>query len=195
MADGKRSFLLYTDLLHTVEKMPDVQAGLLLKHILRYVNDLNPETEDLLVQVAFEPVKQSLKRDLQKYEEKRSKNKENAKKRWDAIASDGIKTDANYAVNVSVSDSVSVNDIILTDIDIGGTIQFIQLTSQRLLTEKKIQDYWTAFQIHAKDDFPKKRTDWIQHFRNWLKKQPNEQRTKTAVRTASGSPKTDYGTA
>lgn len=37
-------------------------------HILEYVNDLNPETEDLLIQLTFEPVKQQLKRDLEKWE-------------------------------------------------------------------------------------------------------------------------------
>lgn len=68
MATGKSSFLLYADLIHTLEKMPDDKAGLLFKHILRYVNDLNPETDDLVVQLTFEPIKQQLKRDLKKYE-------------------------------------------------------------------------------------------------------------------------------
>jgi len=68
MAEGKKSFLLYTELIHTVEKMPDDKAGLLFKHILRYVNDLNPETEDLIVQLTFEHIKQGLKRNLRNWE-------------------------------------------------------------------------------------------------------------------------------
>lgn len=67
MAEGKKSFLLYCDLIHTVRKMPDEKAGQLLKHILEYVNDNNPETEDLLLQLVFEPIKQQLKRDLDKW--------------------------------------------------------------------------------------------------------------------------------
>ena len=68
MATDKKSFILYCDLIHTVNKLPDETAGKLLKHILSYVNDLNPETDDLLVEVAFEPIKQAMKRDLKKWE-------------------------------------------------------------------------------------------------------------------------------
>lgn len=82
MAENKKSFLLYCDLIHTVEKMPDDKAGQLLKHLLRYTNDLNPETDDLIVQLAFEPIKQQLKRDLKKFKSKCDKNRENILKRW-----------------------------------------------------------------------------------------------------------------
>jgi len=68
MAEGKKSFLLYTDLLYTVEQLPDDMAGKLFKHILEYVNDKNPETDDLVLKVSFEPIKQQLKRDLKKFE-------------------------------------------------------------------------------------------------------------------------------
>lgn len=53
MAEEKTSFILYADLLHTVKKMPDDKAGVLLKTILEYVNDLNPKVEDLLVDLVF----------------------------------------------------------------------------------------------------------------------------------------------
>ncbi len=86
MAENKKGFLLYCDLLHTVEKLNDEQAGKLFKHVLQYVNDLNPETEDILLQVCFEPIKQNLKRDLRKYEStcvKRSEaGKKGMEKRW-----------------------------------------------------------------------------------------------------------------
>jgi len=64
----KKSFLLYCDLIHTIDKMPDDKAGMLFKHILNYVNDNEPETDDLIVQLTFEPIKQQLKRDLNKYQ-------------------------------------------------------------------------------------------------------------------------------
>ena len=41
MAENKKSFVLYTDLIHTVSKMPNDKAGELFKHILMYVNDEN----------------------------------------------------------------------------------------------------------------------------------------------------------
>ena len=65
---GKKSFVLYADLKNTLDKLPDDAAGKLFKTILDYVNDLNPEPGDLVTQVAFEPIKQQLKRDLSKWE-------------------------------------------------------------------------------------------------------------------------------
>jgi len=112
MAEDKKSFLLYCDVLHTVEKLSDQQAGKLFKHILNYVNDLNPVCEDLITEIAFEPIKQSLKRDLIKWDEKIQKRsdagKAGANKRWQNIANDSkrIKPMAKMAVSVSVSDSV-----------------------------------------------------------------------------------------
>jgi hypothetical protein len=69
MAENKKSFLLYCDLIHTVSKMPNDKAGELFKHILEYVNDENPETDDLIIKLTFEPIKQQLKRDLGKWSE------------------------------------------------------------------------------------------------------------------------------
>jgi len=68
MAEQKKSFILYVDLIHTIEKLPNEDAGELFKHILRYVNDKNPTTENILVDVTFEPIKQQLKRDLKAWE-------------------------------------------------------------------------------------------------------------------------------
>lgn len=114
MAKEKKSFLIYADLIHTVNKMPKEKAGELLMHILEYVNDMNPQTDDLIIQLTFEPIKQQLKRDLVKYEKVREKNKENARKRWDAVASDGMRVDAKNADNDNDNDNVKdiINNII-----------------------------------------------------------------------------------
>ena len=81
MAENKKSFILYCDIIHTIEKLNDDDAGKLFKHVLRYVNDLNPTTDHLITQIAFEPIKQQLKRDLVKFQDKISKLSENGKKR------------------------------------------------------------------------------------------------------------------
>ena len=81
MAENKKSFILYADLKHTLAKVPDDVAGRLFKVILEYVNDNNPIIEnDLLLEVLFEPIKQTLKRDLQRWEQFRIKQSENGKK-------------------------------------------------------------------------------------------------------------------
>lgn len=112
MAEDKKGFLLYCDVLFTVEKLSNEQAGKLFKHILEYVNDQDPKTDDLITEIAFEPIKQSLKRDLIKWDEKIQKRSEagkaGANKRWQNIANDSkrIKPITNMAdsVNDSVKD-------------------------------------------------------------------------------------------
>lgn len=80
MAKDKNSFVLYTDLIHTVDILTDEQAGKLFKHILLYVNDYDPLADDQLTQVTFEPIKQQLKRDLRKYEKRIKVAKDNGAK-------------------------------------------------------------------------------------------------------------------
>ena len=51
MAEEKKGFILYSDIIHTIEKLTDEQAGVLFKHILKYVNDENPECKDLITEI------------------------------------------------------------------------------------------------------------------------------------------------
>jgi hypothetical protein len=67
MAKNKKSFILYCDQQGVFNKLPDEIAGKLIKHIFAYVNDENPPCNDLLLSIAFEPIKTQLKRDLVKY--------------------------------------------------------------------------------------------------------------------------------
>lgn len=86
MAENKKSFLLYADIIAIVSKLPDDIAGKLFKIILEYVNDKNPIVDDLLLSIAFEPIKLQLKRDLAKYETIKETSSENGiignLKRW-----------------------------------------------------------------------------------------------------------------
>jgi hypothetical protein len=138
MAKDKKSFILYSDAIHTVEKLSDMDAGQLLKHLLRYVNDQNPTTENPLVEIAFEPIKQQLKRDLVKFEDVKVKRSEagkaGANKRWQEIANanKGIQTIANIAVNDNVND----NDIY--NIDYQALLDFVNTTFGRKI--KTIND-------------------------------------------------------
>jgi len=69
MAENKKSFILYCDQKNVIDMLPDDIAGKLLKHIFSYVNDENPTSDDLLIKLAFEPIKMQLKRDLIKFED------------------------------------------------------------------------------------------------------------------------------
>jgi hypothetical protein len=80
MAKDKKTVLLYIDLIHTIEKLSNEDAGLYFKHFLRYVNDLKPIPPSLLIDIVFEPHKQQLKRDLIKYDGFCNKQKNNGLK-------------------------------------------------------------------------------------------------------------------
>jgi hypothetical protein len=112
MAKEKKSFLLYADQNSVFQHLPDDIAGRLIKHIFRYVNDEQPDTEELIIKIAFEPIKMQLKRDLQKYEGMRERNSLNAKMRWDAVALSGMPKNAKNADNDTDTDNVNdtVND-------------------------------------------------------------------------------------
>jgi len=111
MAQDKKSFLLYCDLINVIEQLTDEQAGNLFKHILQYVNDKNPETDNIITKIAFEPIKQQLKRDLVKYEDIRKRNSDNARKRWDATAYDRMRNDTKNADNDNDTDNDKDKDI------------------------------------------------------------------------------------
>lgn len=69
---NKDSFVLYTKYIDTFKELTDEQAGKLIKVILEYVNDMNPEP-DGLIKIAFIPIKQQLKEDLVKWKEEKEK--------------------------------------------------------------------------------------------------------------------------
>ena len=114
MAENKKGFILYSDIQSMIDKLPDEYAGKLFKHLLAYVNDEEPTTDDIILQIAFEPIKQSLKRDLNKWNDKINKRSEagkiGANVRWQkqTIANDSkrIKPIAKIAGSVNVNDNV-----------------------------------------------------------------------------------------
>jgi hypothetical protein len=180
MAENKKSFLLYCDLLHTVKKLNDEQAGKLFKHVLEYVNDLNPETEDILMQVCFEPIRQSLKRDLQKYEQirekKREAGKKGANKRWQNIApvKSAKKKMANIAVNVNVNDNVNDKDIYRAFAHLSISVEQFEKLKQEY-TKQQIDEI-----LEAIENF-KNNTKYKSLYltaKNWLKKLPKENEDK-----------------
>ena len=124
MAEGKKGFILYADMIHTVKKMPKEKIADLFCTILEYVNDENPEVDDLIVSLVFEPIKQQLKRDLAGYEKKKEKKAEAGRigglKRVENLKQNQVMLEvlkqensgeANQAVIVNVNDNVNVNVI------------------------------------------------------------------------------------
>jgi len=128
MAKDKKSFILYNDQIEIFEELSDTDAGQLIKHLFRYTNDLNPETMNPMVKISFISIKQSLKRDLRKFEgikskrsdagkesariraEKRLKEEQNPTKSTSVQTVQQTSTNPTDSESVSESVSVSVSD-------------------------------------------------------------------------------------
>ena len=113
MAEGKKSFVAYSDWYGMFKALPDEVAGKLIKHIFSYVNDENPTTEDFVINALFEQVKSTLKRDLKKWEEQQEQRKqagirsaEVRKQNATLVNARLISSTDNVNVNVNVNDNV-----------------------------------------------------------------------------------------
>ena len=155
MAENKKSVLLYCDIIHTVKSLSNEEAGKLFKHYLEYINDLNP-VSDRLTELLFEPIKQNLKRDLKKWEDKSLKNKEIANIRWqkkDANACERIKDDAINADKVTVIVTDTVKDKVIVKENINNN--FLLKKETKFDFRKNLIDY--GFNENLVDDWIKVR--------------------------------------
>lgn len=110
MDENKKTFIFYSDWVNMIREMPDEDAGQLLKHILSYVNDENPETKNILVKMAFGHMKPLLKSDLQKWHNIREKRRLAGKKGGQANAKQNQANAKQLeAVNDNVNDNVNGN--------------------------------------------------------------------------------------
>lgn len=195
MAEGKKSILIYSDWKHTFEVLTDVEAGQLIKHLLAYVNDENPKTDNRIVQIAFEPMKQHLKRDLRKYEEIKDKRSEAGKisaekKKQNQQMSTSVESVKHKPTKSTVNDNVNDNVIIDKSIieeriyleskknweEIVTPSKWLDamiknnFTTRELLL-KSLESFWvTANYLENPDKREVK--DIKTHFANWLKTNP-----------------------
>jgi len=129
MAENKKSFILYSDLIKSIEHLTNEEKGILFNHLLEYVNDRNPVLTDRLILTAWKPIELQLKRDLVKFEQVKVKRSEAGKASAEARALKTIQqtltnptsvdfvqhnsTNPTDSVTVNVNDTVTVN---VTDI-------------------------------------------------------------------------------
>lgn len=206
MAENKKSFVLYADLLHTVQKLPDDKAGVLLKTILEYVNDLNPEVDDILVDLVFEPIKHQLKRDLKRYENFKIKQSENGKLGGRPKKEENPKnpslSEKNHETQKSLNVTVNVNDNVINKIEeeegenfkiivnlqtVTDLKKFIKEKFARSeedlkmkLTTTKYLERQEAFILRNNERSYTSDNDFLNHYRNFILKNPQPEKEKSS---------------
>lgn len=188
MAENKKSFILYCDLIHTVNKLPNEKAGELFKHILSYVNDENPHTEDLIIQIAFEPVKLQLKRDLVKWENYIEKQRQNGKnggrppKPKETQKTQAFLEKPKKADTVTVTVTDNVNDTVTNKYKSNFENDYVtdeKVCRENGFDEKQLAkakfEFWNTKELDA-EMLGKTYQDVQKHFLNWCRK--NNERIK-----------------
>jgi hypothetical protein len=187
MAENKKSFIAYADWKETFDSLPNEVAGKLIKHIFAYVNDENPETDDFVINAVFANIKQTLKRDLTKWETQLEQRKLAGKRSAEirATKSNERSNSLNETtrnptdnVSVSVSDNVNLIDInksLLSEIKISddkkGFLvkeEFIESTEQEISYFKTAESFRKLFIKNLKEKNAPTKTQETATFKNYV---------------------------
>lgn len=192
MAQGKTSFILYTDLLSVIKKIvlkdredKTNNGGELFLHILEYVNDNDPIPINFIVDMVFEPIKTTLKRDLKKFEFYIDKQRENGakggrpKKAIETQITQPFIPEPKKADSVTVTDSVSVtesdNEKSISNSSFKNTLLKneswkIKIADEFKISIDEVELKLGIFETHLFKDqkFHPTMHEFTKHFRKWV---------------------------
>lgn len=81
MTEDKKSFLVYHDIAPILKKLSDEQAGKLFKAMVEYSTErIDPDFDDLALELTFIPIAQQIDRNIEKWEDIREKRVESGRK-------------------------------------------------------------------------------------------------------------------
>lgn len=189
MAENKKGFVLYADQKIIFEELTDEEAGILIKHVFKYVNDENPILENRIITMAFNPIKLQLKRDLKRWESIRLKRSEAGKKSAESrqqnqqvltsvesveqvLTKSTVIVNDNVNVNVNVNDNVNVNVINIINnwfYDFENGNEILEIARRNNLTIEFIKEKLHEFKKYAELEYPNY-GKFVSHFKNWIVK-------------------------
>ena len=177
MAEGKKTFIFYSDWINMVREMPDADAGALLKHVLGYVNDENPITDNTLVKMAFGHMKPLIKTDLKKWDVIREKRKEAGAKGGKRTQANAKQIQANAKQVQPVNDNVNVDTInsiyakFVVEVKAGGFDSRIESMYMRLkIKHGSLTPLLIDFKNHLIEENREHKTteELFLNFKNWV---------------------------
>ena len=111
--ESKKSFVLYADFAETAHKLGDADAGKLFKMILDHANGEDTTTDNLLLEIAFGPIKLQMDRDAAKWQKTREARSEAGKKGGrPSKQAEANKANASFVKQSKANKAVSVTDTV-----------------------------------------------------------------------------------
>lgn len=147
----KRSVVINDKYVKLFLTATDEQAGQLLKAMLRYQSEEDPQIEDPMMAAVFEMIKETLDDNNEKYEKICEARKDAANKRWNASECKSMQKDANASTSMHEDADKDLDKDILASNDAEnkkrtsapkhkyGEYQHVLLTDDQY--EKLVKDY------------------------------------------------------
>lgn len=95
MAKEQKGFVVYGDIEESLDELTDEQVAKLFRGMVNYFNTGKDPKFTGLLKLAFIPIRQQMDRDVDKYEKKCRKNKENIQNYWDKVKAEKSLEDTN----------------------------------------------------------------------------------------------------
>jgi hypothetical protein len=192
MAENKKSFVLYCDLIKSIEHFTNEEKGILFNHLLEYVNDMNPVLEDRLILTAWKPIELQLKRDLIKFEEVKLKRSDAGKRSAELKLLKGDKQNSTNSTSVESVKQTSTNSTVNDNDNVNVNVTTIEIIAfddavniclfdeqwkedvERLfkIDRNKVQYALQEFKLHCGttgENKPRSLNQFKKHFTNWVR--------------------------